>query len=131
MTWNIRHNGMSFSSDDFLIEDLAEIESATGVPWSVANPLREIKVAKAFLAAAMLRSGRSDVEVETALKMLTLKHLKKAFAFVVDEDDEGETDAEPDPSVPPPSPITPGSSTGVPAKDGRRLKSASRGSATA
>jgi len=90
MPWLIKHNGVVFDSDDFTIADLGEIEKATDVPWSIANPLREIKVARAFLAVALLRSGRTDKEVEKALALITLKALKRSFELVP-EVDKGES----------------------------------------
>jgi len=84
---------MDFSSDDFLLDDMEEIEKATGVPWSIANPLREARVARAFLAAALERSGRSEQEIVTTLRMLTLKKLRVAFEYLPDQN-EATADAE-------------------------------------
>lgn len=98
--WIIKHNGTEFSSDDFLIEDLENVERATGSPWSTANPLRDVKTARAFLAVAMLRQGSPNAEVETALKLITLKSLKNAFEFKSDDEEEGHEDADPSPDLP-------------------------------
>lgn len=117
MSWLIRHQGMEFSSDDFLIEDLGAVEKATGESWAIANPLRNVAVAKAFLAAAMLRTGRPEAEVESALTLVKLRQLKKAFTYV--DDDGEEEDEEVDPSAPTPSPTSVNSSTGAPPKGGR------------
>jgi hypothetical protein len=121
MSWLIRHNGVQFSSDDFTIEDLGEIEKATGTAWSIANPIREIKQARAFLATAMLRSGRSEAEVEAMLNQITLRSLKNAFEYVADEDADAAPEEidEADP-LPAPSLITPGSSHGASDKGGPR-----------
>ena len=114
MSWVIRiPGGTSVNSDDFTIEDLGEIEKATGESWAIANPLRSVAVAKGFLAAAMLRAGKSPAEVETALTLVRLKQLKNAFTYVDDED--GGEEEEVDPSGSSPSRTTgsssPGSST--------------------
>jgi len=83
--WLIHIDGQTVESDDFLIEDLEQIEKATGVPWSISNPLKEIKVAKAFLATAMLRIGKSNEEVAAALKTVTLGTIKNAFDYKPDD----------------------------------------------
>lgn len=127
MTWVIKHNGMEFSSDDFLIDDLAEIEKVTETPWSVSNPLRSIPTARAFLAAAMLRSGKSHAEVEITLKHITLKSLKRSFEFVPDQDDDDTEEESPDPLDSP----SPSSSGGARRTAGRRPKSESNVSAIA
>ena len=67
-SWLIKVDGIQFSSDDFLIEDVGSIEKASGTSWYIANPLVEVPVARAFLAAAMLRSGRPSDVVEKTLK---------------------------------------------------------------
>ena len=85
MSWLVRWDNVEMSSDDFLIEDLESVEKATGVPWSVANPLREIKVARAFLAVALLRAGKSESEVAAALGKVTLGTLKTAFDYKPDD----------------------------------------------
>lgn len=130
MSWLIRHNGVEFSSDDFLIEDLQTIEESTGTPWSIANPVREIKVARAFLAVAMLRSGRSEAEVEAMLANITLKALRAAFELVPDTMADVVGSDAVDPSPPNRNPTTPGSSSGRTGKGGRPRKRASSASAT-
>lgn len=96
MTWRITFAGVDMTSDDFTIGELGEVEKVSGVPWSIANPLREVKVARAFLAVALLRSGVPDREVAAHLEKVTLRKLKHAFSYEPDEDQEGEE--EPDPS---------------------------------
>ena len=108
-SWIIKVDGIEFPSDDFLIEDVGAIEKASGTSWYICNPLVSVAVARAFLAAAMLRSGRSSDVVEKALTTLTLAQLKRAFTFVPDDEAGGEAE-EVDPSDPPPSPTTPSSS---------------------
>ena len=113
-SWIIRVDGIEFPSDDFLIEDVGAIEKASGTSWYIANPLVEVAVARAFLAAAMLRSGRPPEVVEKALTTLTLAQLKRAFTFVPDDDEAGGEVEEVDPSDRNPSPTTPSSSHGGP-----------------
>ena len=96
MTWVIRFEDIETTSDEFLIEDLESVEKSTGEPWSVANPLRSVKVAKAFLAVVLLRAGRSEDEVVAALAKVTLALLKHAFEYRPDS--EGEVQEEVDPS---------------------------------
>jgi len=86
MTWKIKWDGEEFSSDDMTIEDLGSIEKATGEPWSTANPLRTVRVAKAFLAVALLNGGRTDDQVAQVLSTVTLKTLKNVFTYEPDED---------------------------------------------
>ena len=91
MSWIVRWQDTEINSDDFLIEDLEQIEKATGTPWSIANPLRDIKVAKAFIAVAMLRAGKSDTQVALALNALTLGTLKTAFDFKPEDEATSES----------------------------------------
>ena len=86
MSWLIRWDDVEMSSDDMLIEDLENVEKSTGSPWSVANPLRDIKVARAFLAVAMLRSGKTEEQVADALGKITLATLKTAFDWKPDDE---------------------------------------------
>lgn len=122
MTWIIKFDGVEMSSDDLLIDDLAEIEKATGTPWSIANPLREMKVGRAFLAAALLRSGKTDDDVAELLGKATMRDLKRAFRYVEDDKDD---DAEEASDAAPLDPTSHASSTGARGTAGRRLKSAS------
>jgi hypothetical protein len=126
MGWLIRWDGAEFASDDMTIEDLGEIERATGEPWSTANPLRTVKVARAFLVTALLRSGRSEQEVADTLTHATLKDLKGAFDYRPDDN----TEAPPEGRAPlDHRPKTSrGSSPGGPRKAGRPARPAGRGS---
>jgi len=108
MSWLIKWNGTELDSDDLTIADLGRVEKESDTPWSVANPFREVVVARAFLACAMRRSGMPDDEVTTALDGLTLRTMKAAFQWVDDDESGGEAD-EADPSDRPPNPTTPGS----------------------
>jgi len=112
-SWLIRVDGLEFNSDDLLIEDVGAIEKASGTSWYICNPLVEVPVARAFLAAALLRSGRTPDVVEKVLSTLTLKQLAHAFTYVPDDETGGEAE-EVDPSDPPPAPTTPSSSPGGP-----------------
>jgi hypothetical protein len=118
VSWIIKWQGQEFSSDDFLLEDLAEVEKSTGTPWSTANPYREVSVAKAFLAVAMLRQGASEKEVVEELKKVTLKTLKTSFVYYADED-EGPPE-EVDPSARSRAKTGRSSSRGRPVKGGSR-----------
>ena len=88
MAWLIRVGDGEVSSDDFTIAELGEVEAAAGEPWSVANPLRSVKIARAFLAVALLRLGRTQDQTADELEALTLRTLKGAFVYVPDDDDE-------------------------------------------
>lgn len=120
MTWIIRVGDETVSSDDFTIEDLGNIETSAGTIWSVANPLREAKIAKAFLAVAMLHLGKTEQEVIDALNTITLKTLKNTFSLVPDEE-EGDEAA--DPTQDRPAQISRGSSRGPSPKVYRRAPS--------
>lgn len=109
MSWLIKVDGVEFPSDDFLISDVGDIEKASGTSWYICNPLVEIPVARAFLAAALIRSGRTPDVVEKVLATMTLKQLAGAFTYLPDDETGGEAE-EVDPSDPPPSPTTPSSS---------------------
>jgi hypothetical protein len=112
-SWLIRVDGLEFNSDDLLIEDVGAIEKASGESWYIANPLVSIAVGRAFLAAAMLRSGRTPDVVEKYLTSMKLGELRRAFTFVPDDEPGGEVE-EVDPSGPPPRTTTPSSSPGGP-----------------
>jgi len=108
MSWLIKWNGSELDSDDLTIADLGRVEKESDTPWSVANPFREVAVARAFLGVAMRRSGMSDADTATAIDGLTLRTMKDAFQWV-DDDESGEEADEPDPSDPPPPSTTPDS----------------------
>jgi hypothetical protein len=112
-SWLIKVDGIEFNSDDFLIEDVGAIEKASGDSWYICNPLVSVAVGRAFLAAALLRSGRTPDVVEKYLTTMRLGELRKAFTFQPDDEPGGEAE-EVDPSDPPPSPTTPNSSPSEP-----------------
>lgn len=81
MTWVIQiPDGPKVESDDFTLDDLDKIEKQTGTFWSVMNPLRESKVARAFLQTAYTHAGLDPADVDN----LTMKTLKSMFDFVPD-----------------------------------------------
>ena len=82
MTWIIRiPDGPEVESDDFLLDDLDRIERESGIFWSVANPLREAKVARAFLKAAYRRAGLDEDLVDS----LRMGQIKSVFRYRPDE----------------------------------------------
>jgi hypothetical protein len=83
MTWLITVGEGTVESDDFTIGDLGQIEKESETYWSIANPLRSSRVARAFLRVAYRRSGRDPEEVDG----LTLGQLKSMFDFRADADD--------------------------------------------
>ena len=85
--WTITWQGTEHSSDDFTLEELGATEKASGTPWSVSNPLREVTVARAWLAVVLVRGGMDDAEVAAQLDTLTLGRIKDAFAYVADDTD--------------------------------------------
>ena len=118
MSWLITVDGVKFNSDDMTVEELGEVEKISGVPWSIANPLREVTVAKAFVAVALLRVDGDHAADKLA--GLTLRDLKDAFEWV---DDEGQgVEEELDPSAPPPPSTSRNSSASGQAGGGRRAK---------
>jgi hypothetical protein len=135
MPWQIALDGVEVSSDDFLIEDLEAAEKASGEPWAVQNPLRSVKVARAWLAIAMARSGSTDAEIAERLGVLTLKTIKNVFSLIPDEGEETDAAAplamvKPKPSTPASttqesSPGAPGGSPGGRPKRAKRLSAAS------
>lgn len=120
MTWIVQWGGQRVSSDDFTLGDLIALEKETGTPWSGLNPLREVKVAVAFLRVAVGRLGGDPDEADSA----TLKQLKHVFAFEPDEPWPGDgEDGEDDDG--PLGLKGPGSSPGAPAAStGDRAKPA-------
>jgi hypothetical protein len=94
--WVIDWQDVKYSSDDFTLDELGRIEAETETPWSIANCLREIKVARAFLGVVFDRAGIDRSE----LPKLTLGQIKGVFAYEADPDDEPVTEDEegdPDP----------------------------------
>lgn len=129
MSWLIKFDGTEVLSDDFTVEELGEVEKVSGVPWSICNPLREAKVAMAFIAVALLHAGRDQDDIADILEKLTLGQMKNAFEFVPDNSLIGDAD-EPEPAEQegeqssPPVSISPGSSTGARSGGGSRPRSA-------
>jgi hypothetical protein len=81
MTWLIRiPDGPVVESDDFTLDDLDRIEKETGTYWSIMNPLRESKVARAFLRTAYRRADMDPAGVDT----LTMRTLKGMFEYIED-----------------------------------------------
>jgi hypothetical protein len=130
MPWIVTFDGVQLDADDMTVEELGEVERISGVPWSIANPLREVKVAKAYVAVALLRAGRDKSDVAGQLTALRQRDLKGVFDWR-DDDQEGQGEQEElDPSDPPPAPTSPSSSpSGRPAA-GRRAKHAKNVSET-
>lgn len=126
--WLIRVDGFEMESDDFTIEELGEIERVSGDPWSVVNPLRSAKAARAFVAIALLRSGLAKDQVADRLAALNLRDLKTAFDYKP-EDAATLVGDQPAPLARRRS-TTRGSSRGRPAKDGSRLPPDESASAT-
>jgi hypothetical protein len=87
MGWGITIDGHRMESDDFLLDDLATVEKSTGTPWSLANPWKDVAVAKAFARVVLIHSGLSVEEADERLKSLTLRDVKSAFEFI--DDNEG------------------------------------------
>lgn len=123
MAWIIKTPNGEVDSDDFTLGDLLELEKEAEEPWSLANPLRNVATAQAFLRIAYRRSGSAgDVDA------LTLRVIKKAFDFREDAAVEAE---EPDyengegwDSQVPLDQKDPASSSGAPAAGGGRRKRA-------
>lgn len=92
MAWMITVDGNDpVDSDDFLLDDLAYVEKHGESPWSVANPFASIKVAKAFLRVALVRSGTSPEDADNRLQALTLGDVKAAFDFRPDTPADDDT----------------------------------------
>lgn len=120
MTWIVQWDGQRVSSDDFTLDDLIALEKETGTPWSALNPMREVKIARAFLRTAIKHSGGDPDEADKA----TLRRLKHVFEFEEDEpwpgDAEGaEDDAPLDLKGRGSSPGAPDASTGARPKRAR------------
>jgi hypothetical protein len=89
MSWKIAIDGNEVSSDDLLLDDLAYVEKVGGSPWSIANPYKDIGVARAFLRVALVRSGVSPEDADERMKTITLGDVKTAFTFVEDTPSAG------------------------------------------
>lgn len=87
MAWKIRLDEVEFSSDDLTLEELEAVEETSGEPWSMLNPVRSVKSAKALLAVALMRAGVPDEEIGQRLGALTVKDIKDVFDW--EEDSSG------------------------------------------
>jgi hypothetical protein len=121
MGWLVRVPGFEFDTDDMTIAELGRVEKLSETPWSIANPFREVAVAKAFYTVALERSGMEKKDVDVTIFGLTLKDLRNAFEFVAQEGEVTSAE-EADPSDPPSPSTSPESSPGPRGKAGRPAK---------
>lgn len=129
MSWIIKTPGFQLDSDDMTIAELGRVEKLGGQPWSIANPFRDVGVAKAFYQIALERSGLSRTVAEKTVNDLTLKQFKRAFEWVSDDETEEEHE-EPDPSVQNQNPTIPSSSVSGLETESHPASSSKKGSAT-
>jgi len=112
--WNIKlpPPWPAVASDHLTLDEVERIETITGIPWAVANPLGSLKVAKAYLMVAAMHAGATEEEA-TALVTpgqpgaLNLGGIKGAFQLhtgtapdVIPELDDDEVPLVPPPSAP-------------------------------
>lgn len=109
MSYVIRTTAGEINTDDFTLADLGWCEEQSGTPWSIQNPWKSIKVAKAMHRTALVRLGVAEADAEAATERLTLRQMKSMFQWREDEaadiagDDAGPLGSPP-PNIPPSSP---------------------------
>ena len=87
MAWTVKlADGFVFDSDDMTLDDLGRIEKDTGTPWSILNPWKDMKVAKAFLVVAMQANGAGQDEAYRAVDAMRLRDVKAMFDFRDDDE---------------------------------------------
>ena len=87
VAWIVKWDGEEMSSDDLTMEELEAIEDMTGGSWSMLNPVRSVKDAKALLVVAMIRGGADKPDVEKRVRSLTVADIKDAFDWRADDAD--------------------------------------------
>lgn len=88
MSWEITYQGNHLNSDDFTLDELEAVEKASGVPWSILNAYREVRVAKALLAVLLVRLGQSDAQMTDTLTKLTMRDIKNVFTWIPEDGEE-------------------------------------------
>lgn len=78
--WNIKLGARGdVASDHLTLDEIERIETVTGVPWAVGNPLASVRQAKAWLLVAAMHKGMSEEEATAHLASLNLGGIKGAF----------------------------------------------------
>lgn len=93
MAWITQVGDFELDSDDLTLEELDQVEKATGVAWSLLNPWRDVNVAKEFIRIAYVRSGLEPAHAEAKANTLRGRDIRSAFDFRQDEplgDGDGE-----------------------------------------
>jgi hypothetical protein len=119
MGWVITWGGTRYPADDFTLDDLGRCEKESGTPWSLMNPLREARVAKAFLGVVLDRAGVPDGEPRDAyLDRLTLRQVRDIFTYDSDDEDPAGTEVREGSPLGRPAPSSSSSSPGESAGSG-------------
>lgn len=85
MSWIIRLGDKTYDSLDLTLEEIGSLETISGQPWALINPLASIRSAKAYLAIFAIREGQSEDVVIKGLDTLTLREIRGSFEYVDDE----------------------------------------------
>lgn len=85
MSWIVRLGGETYSSLDLTLNEIESLETISGQPWALINPLASIRSAKAYLAIFAIREGQAEDVVAKNLESLTLREIHGAFEYVDDE----------------------------------------------
>ena len=86
MSWWARVEGSWRDTDLLTFDEIISIEQIAGEPWALCNPYRSGLVAKAMLAAFLVREGKSDEDAATIIGGLTLGEVKNSFRHREDDD---------------------------------------------
>lgn len=74
------------STNDLTLAEVEVVEGVSGVPWSLMNPLANIKVATGLLAVAAMHGGMVEREAIEYARSRPLEVLAGAFEFRVGDD---------------------------------------------
>jgi hypothetical protein len=81
--WEIKVPDSDFrmTTDDLTVDEIESCEEQTQVPWLLMDP-SNFKVARAYLAVALIRMGLSDDEAVARIKSWHLADLNGVFTLL-------------------------------------------------
>ena len=86
MSWWVRVVDSWRDTDDLTVDEIVAIEAVAGEPWAFLSPMGSAPVAKALMAAFLVRDGMDDVEATAKISAMTLREIKNCFRYYEDAD---------------------------------------------
>jgi len=100
--WIVHLDGYApVSTNDLTLDEVEVVETVSGVPYSLLNPLSSVKIAKALFVVLAMRAGESEDAAIARLGKMPLRALHSSFTF--DPGTDGPPPATPDEVPDPPS----------------------------